>query len=107
MRCGGHNKLCNVADVGVDADEPLAAIGWDIGACPDLAGHGCTNAIADCNDIATCAACIAHYAVDRANELLLRPAAVPAEFATGSAVNNCQIAIGKAATKFLPQSRSC
>jgi hypothetical protein len=84
----------------VDADEPLAAIGWDIGTCPDLSGHGCTNTIADCNDIATCAACITHSAVDRATELYY-DLLVPTEFATGSAVNDCQIAIGKAATKFL------
>lgn len=98
--CGGKNKLCNLADTGEDADEPLAAIGWDIGACPDLAGHGCTNAINDCNDIGVCAACVGHQAVNRGNELyydLLEPS----EFATGSPVNKCQVAIGKAATKFL------
>ena len=98
--CGGANKVCNAADTGPDADEPLAAIGWDIGTCPDLRGHGCTNAIADCDDIGTCIACIGHEAVNQANELaydLLNPA----EFATGSPVNKCQIAIGKATTKFL------
>lgn len=104
VSCGGANRLCNVADVGADADEPLADIGWDIGTCPDLSGQGCTNAIADCNDIGTCAACIGHEAVNLANELyydLLEPT----EFATGSNVNKCQVAIGKAGTKFL-QTRS-
>jgi hypothetical protein len=98
--CGGKNKLCNAADVGVDADEPLAAIGWDIGACPDLRGQGCTNPINDCNDIGTCVACIGHEAVNRASELYY-DLLVATEFATGSALNKCQIEIGKAATKFL------
>lgn len=98
--CGGADKLCNAADVGENADEPLAGIGWDIGACPDLSGHGCTNAINDCNDIGTCAACIGHEAVNRANELYY-DLLVPAEFATGSLVNKCQVAIGKSTTKFL------
>ncbi len=108
--CGGKNKVCNVADVGADADEPLADIGWDLGACPDFRGHGCTNAIADCNDVGTCAACIGHDAVNLPNEHyydLLNPA----EFTTGSDVNKCQIAIGKAGTKFLQTKskllRSC
>jgi hypothetical protein len=98
--CGGQNRLCNVADVGADADVPLADIGWDIGACPDLRGQGCTNPINDCNDIGTCVACIGHEAVNRANELYY-DLLVPDEFATGSAVNACQIAIGKATTTFL------
>jgi hypothetical protein len=98
--CGGANKACNAADVGADADEPLADVGWDIGACPDLSGHGCTNTIADCNDIGTCLACIGHSAVDRANELYY-DLLVASEFTTGSPVNKCQIAIGLETTKFL------
>jgi hypothetical protein len=98
--CGGANKLCNPADTGPDADEPLVDIGWDMGACPDLSGHGCTNAINDCNDIGTCVACVAHSAVDRANELYY-DLLVASEFTTGSPVNKCQIAIGKETTKFL------
>jgi hypothetical protein len=100
VSCGGANGICNASDVGADADEPLAAIGWDIGTCPDLSGQGCTNAIADCNDIGTCVACIGNEAVNRANELYY-DLLTPAEFTTGSAVNDCQVAIGKAATKFL------
>jgi hypothetical protein len=98
--CGGANQLCNAADTGADADEPLAAIGWNIGACPDLRGHGCTNAIDDCNDIGTCTACIGHEAVNQSNELSY-DLLVSDEFATGSPVNKCQVAIGKATTKFL------
>jgi hypothetical protein len=108
--CGGKNKICNLADVGADADEPLGDIGWAIGACPDFRGHGCTNAIADCNDIGTCAACIGHETVNQANELYY-DLLVPSEFATGSDLNKCQIAIGKETTKFLQAKskllRSC
>jgi hypothetical protein len=93
--CGGQNRICGDAD-----DVPLADIGWDSGACPDLRGQGCTNAINDCNDIGTCAACIGHEAVNRANELYY-DLLVPEEFATGSPVNACQVAIGKATTTFL------
>ena len=102
--CGGANKICNAADVGEDADEPLADIGWNIATCPDLRAQGCTNAIADCNDVGTCAACIGHEAVNRSVELYY-DLMEPTEFATGSAVNKCQVAIGKAATKFF-QTRS-
>ncbi len=98
--CGGANGVCSATDVGADADEPLATIGWDVGACPDLNGHGCTNAIADCNDVGTCVACIGHQAVNRQNELAY-DLLTPTEFTTGSPVNLCQVAIGKATTKFL------
>jgi hypothetical protein len=98
--CGGKNKACNATDVGEDADELLADIGWDIGTCPDLAGEGCINAINDCNDIGTCAACIGQAAVDRASEIAY-DLLVASEFGTGSDVNRCQVAIGKAGTKFL------
>ncbi len=108
--CGGKNKVCNVADVGADADEPLADIGWDLGACPDFRGQGCTNTISDCTDIGVCVACIGHDAVNLPNEHyydLLNPL----EFTTGSDVNKCQIAIGKAGTKYLQTKskllRSC
>lgn len=100
VACGGANRLCNAADAGADADEPLAAIGWDVGACPDLRAHGCANAIADCGDVGTCVACIGHEAVNQANELSY-DLLVAGEFATGSPVNACQVAIGKAMTKFL------
>jgi hypothetical protein len=99
--CGGGNKLCNAADTGADADEPLADIGWDVGVCPGLSGDACTGVpIEDCNDIGTCTACIAHDAVDRATELYY-DLLVDTEFGSGSAVNKCQIAIGKETTKFL------
>jgi hypothetical protein len=98
--CGGRNKICNAADTGVEADEPLADIGWDIGTCPDLAGEGCTNAIADCNDIGTCLSCIGHESVDKATELYF-DLLVTTEFGTGSTVNRCQVRIGKAGPLFL------
>jgi hypothetical protein len=98
--CGGANKVCNATDVGEDADEPLADIGWDIGACPDLRGEGCTGAINDCNDIGICLACIGHDAVNQATELYYDLLA-PAELGTHSPVNDCQVAIGKASVKYL------
>ena len=99
-KCGGANKLCNTADLGENADEPLAAIGWNIGTCPDLHGEGCVNAINDCNDIGTCLTCIGHKAVNQSTELYY-DLLTAAEFGTGSALNDCQARIGKATAKFL------
>lgn len=98
--CGGANKLCNAADVGEDVDEPLADIGWDIGACPDLRGEGCTDAINDCSGIGVCLACIGHDAVNQASELSY-DLLTATEFGTGSDLNDCQVAIGKASVKYL------
>ena len=45
--CGGSDKTCGGSD-----DVPLAAIGWDIGACPGFEVPGqCEGAISDCDDI--------------------------------------------------------
>ncbi len=93
--CGGADKACD----GI-GDESLASIGWDIGACPDLDGEGCTNVIANCDDVATCVACIA-------DETLSKGAGIAydqlddGEFATGSAVNDCQRALGKETGRYL------
>jgi hypothetical protein len=104
VACGGANKLCNAADVGENADEPLADIGWNTGTCPGLHGATCNNAINDCNDVGVCVACIGHDAVDQANELFY-DLLTEAEFGTGSGLNDCQVAIGKATVKYL-QTRS-
>jgi len=96
--CGGANKICNAADVGGNGDEPLAAIGWDIAVCPDLSGHGCTNAIASCDDVATCLICIGHEATNQPLELTY-DLMTASEIGTGSAVNKCQGAIGKESAK--------
>jgi hypothetical protein len=98
--CGGANKICNALDVGENADEPLADIGWDIGTCPDLRGEGCTNAISDCSGIGICLACIGHDAVNQASELSY-DLLTATEFGTGSDLNDCQVAIGKASVKYL------
>jgi hypothetical protein len=98
--CGGANQICNSADVNADADIPLEAIGWNVGTCPDLNGQGCTNVIADCNDIATCLTCIGHEAASQPVELAYDLMTV-AEFGTQSAVNKCQVSIGKEVAKVL------
>jgi hypothetical protein len=98
--CGGANDICNAADTGENADEPLAEIGWDVGACPDMRAEGCTNTIADCNDIGICLECIGHEAVNQATELYY-DLLTPAEFGTRSDLNDCQVMIGKAAVKYL------
>src|SRR5262245_36809190 len=47
--CGGADGTCGGGD-----DESLAAIGWNVGSCPDFEGAGCTNAIGDCAGIVAC-----------------------------------------------------
>jgi hypothetical protein len=64
--CGGRNKVCNAADTGDNADDPLAAIGWDQGTCPGFEGGSCGNAIADCGGIAICLECVSEAAVAQA-----------------------------------------
>jgi hypothetical protein len=100
-KCGGADKTCGT---GGD-DDPLGSIGWgSTPACPDFGSAGCTDAIADCGDVAACLSCasgaaaIAAVGVDY-DDL------VPAAFGTKSTLNKCQRAVGKEATKFL-QARS-
>jgi hypothetical protein len=92
--CGGDDNTCNTSD-----DIPLAAIGWTIGNCPGLPGTGCTNAINGCADIADCLACIGRGGVDRVIALSYDQLA-PTD-STQKAVRKCQVAIGKAAAKFV------
>jgi cysteine-rich repeat protein len=89
--CGGKNKTCAATDTGVDTDDSLASIGWDIGTCPNFEGAGCANPIAHCGDIATCLACVAAVAGDQTVALAFAEA-VPS--APASVLNKCQIAIG-------------
>lgn len=96
--CGGKNKSCDPADGGADADEALAAIGWDAGACPNLDSGSCTNAIDDCDGIATCLTCLGRAAVGQTSTL------ANAAFTTstpGDAANRCQLAIGRETAKYL------
>jgi hypothetical protein len=87
--CGGGNRICNASDTGNDADETLASIGWDIGVCPDFESSGCSNAIADCDDIADCILCVSKAAQSQALALYYDALNAPP-----NDVNRCQRAIG-------------
>jgi hypothetical protein len=93
-RCGGADKICDGA-----GDEPLASIGWGSGVCPDLDAEGCTNAIATCDDVATCVVCIADESITKANGIAYDQL-VAGEFATGSDLNDCQRALGKETVRY-------
>lgn len=88
-RCGGEDGVCDGS-----GDEDLAAIGWNLGTCPDLNAEGCTNPIVTCDDIATCVACIADEAVSNAGGIAYDQLD-ELEFATGSGLNGCQRTLGK------------
>jgi hypothetical protein len=97
--CGGKNKAC---ESGGD-DVPLDLLGWPA-ACPDFEDKGCTNAIANCGDIATCVACTGEVAVDQAIELYygtLQPTDPKSKDKHEKSLNKCQGTIGKAGAKFL------
>jgi hypothetical protein len=90
--CGGPDKDCALSG----DNDSLASIGWP-GVCPDFEGLGCTDPIGNCNDISTCLYCVNEAAVDQAINLYygaLNPSP------PGSALNKCQIAIGKATSAF-------
>ncbi|MEO6025835.1 MAG: hypothetical protein ABIR79_03090 [Candidatus Binatia bacterium] len=89
--CGGRDKSCGTAD-----DDVPAAIGWPL-VCPDFEGAGCSNGIADCDDIADCLVCTHTRTVDQGVALYyedLNP--VP----PGTDAQRCEIAIGKASIGF-------
>jgi hypothetical protein len=65
LDCGGIDQRCATGD-----DEPLAAIGWDGGACPNVDGASCTNAIASCEDVADCVECVATSTVEQSLALI-------------------------------------
>jgi hypothetical protein len=90
--CGGGDQVCG----GVD-DDPLAAIGWDLGTCPDPHGSGCSNALADCDDVAACLRCSIDAASERARALYFDELIPSAD----SDLISCQRTIGKATAKFL------
>jgi hypothetical protein len=94
--CGGGNGACSVADTGKNADDLPAAIGFP-SVCPGFAGSACTNALADCNDIARCLECINEEASAQAIDLYYRHLASTNR---QRAVSKCQRAIGKEAVKF-------
>ena len=94
-RCGGDDRTCGTAD-----DESLVSIGWGaIGTCPGLKGGSCSNAISNCNDIATCLTCVGQSAAQQ-TVALDYGSFNSGQFGTGSAANFCQRSLGKASTTF-------
>jgi len=90
--CGGGDGTCN----GV-GDEPLAAVGWDVETCPDLAGSGCAMPIAHCGSVAACLACNAVAASDLVAGATTAGFVQPAT----SAVTSCQRALTSVSDKNL------
>ncbi len=86
--CGGGDANCGT---GMD-DETLAAIGWDLGTCPNLANGGCSNGLADCDDVVDCVQCAADAAVDETIALAYESLDLDN---SGAAIERCQRAIGK------------
>jgi hypothetical protein len=91
--CGGSDRACGGGD-----DEPLAGIGWNVVTCPDYRSAGCTNPITDCTGIGDCIVCVDTAAV--ATILGLANDALDLGSPAGSAVERCQIAIGKEAARY-------
>lgn len=89
--CGGDDQTC-----GTPGDDLPATIAWP-STCPDFEGKGCTNAILSCDDIATCLLCVNDAAIDQAVTLYYGSQTASAP---GSALNRCQVAIGKATAAF-------
>lgn len=95
--CGGADRVCGNAD-----DEPLAAIGWDIGVCPDLAGAGCSMSIAHCGSIAPCVAC----AAGSASSLLAGATTADLVPTTDKDLQSCHRALAKAVDRSLRAASS-
>ena len=95
--CGGKDKACG-GDLTNEASP--ASLGWPA-TCPNFEGNAnpaCSGAITDCGDIAACISCVGEAAVDQAIDLYYATL-VPS--GSGSALNKCQQAIGRASAKFL------
>jgi hypothetical protein len=91
--CGGSDGVCGGGD-----DEALAAIGWNVGACPDFQGNGCTNAVTDCTGIVTCLTCVDAAAV--ATSLALAYDALALDSPPGSALERCQTVLGRETARY-------
>ena len=97
--CGGADKTCGTGD-----DMTPTEFGWgNVTQCPDIDNSGCTGAISSCADVTTCIECSGAAASRQAVELIFEDFD-PVQFGTDSDANFCQLAIGKAATKFLQVS---
>ena len=91
--CGGTDGACGGGD-----DDSLAAIGWNVGSCPDFRGAGCTNAIGDCAAIVACLTCVDTAAV--ATTLALSYDALDLGSPAGSALERCQTVLGREAARY-------
>lgn len=91
--CGGGDANCGT---GTD-DEPLAAIGWDLGTCPGIAGGTCGGALVDCDDVTDCVQCAGEAAVDQVLGLTYASLNLAN---SGPSIERCQRAIGKKASLF-------
>jgi hypothetical protein len=89
--CGGPDRTCGTPD-----DETPASLGWP-GVCPDFEGHGCSNAITGCTDIADCLICIDAAAIDQAVALYYDGLAPSLD----RDLAKCRRTIGKEMARFL------
>jgi hypothetical protein len=85
--CCGADGACATGD-----DDALAAIGWDVGQCPDLEHLGCTDPVLHPGDVSACLACTGTAAADRLGALIFEPLAPSA---AGSPLRRCQTSLGK------------
>jgi hypothetical protein len=91
--CGGLDANCGT---GGD-DDGLAAIGWDLGTCPNIASGACHDPLVDCGDVIDCVECGAHTAVDHTLGLAYDDLNLTN---SGPAIERCQRAIGKKAALY-------
>ena len=87
--CGGADKICGTATA---PDVALGILGWNIGTCSNFGGGACTNAIADCNDIADCVACVSDTAVAQGFGLYYQEAVFPV---VDKQLRKCVLEIGR------------
>lgn len=90
--CCGPDTACGTGD-----DEPLAGIGWDLGACPDLESAGCAAPVAGLDDVVDCLACLGGAAADGLVEATYGTFAAGA---SGSTLADCQSALGRETARF-------
>ena len=101
--CGGKNKTCSAADVGADADDAPATVGFP-STCPNLENGICSGAIGDCSDVAACLECLADTAVDQAVALAYDdfvPADPKSKDKVEKARAKCQQTVGRATAKLV------
>src|SRR5262249_55304951 len=95
--CGGKNKVCNAGDVGAAEDDPLSAIGWNLGTGPTIEGISCAIGISDCDDVARCLACAAGGVANGAYALYYQTLTFPG--GADKSLRKCRDTIGKESAK--------